>query len=72
MWKIIAVICVLEYPDYTMLPELECTQFADAKNTLFDNKNQCEIVAQRRHDETIALFKKARQPIESLKVSCVQ
>ena len=47
-------------------------QKVDLFYTLFDNKNQCEIVAQRRHDETIALFKKARQPIESLKVSCVQ
>ena len=72
MWKIVAVICMLEWPDYTMLSELECTQFEDASNTSYINLEQCEVVAQQRAEETLAKFKEARIEVESLKVWCVQ
>ena len=64
MWKIVAVICMLEWPDYTMLSELECTQFEDASNTSYVNLEQCEVVAQQRAEETLAKFKEARIEVE--------
>ncbi len=72
MWKIIAIVCMMEYPDYTMLPVLECHTFQDADEIQYATKQQCNIVAARRQSETELAFQQARESYESLRVYCIK
>ena len=72
MWKIIAVICILEWPDYTMNSELVCTMFEDSTDARFLTKEECDKSAIMKYDNTLDTFKKYRETFESLEVACVK
>ena len=71
MWKVIAIICILEWPDYTMNSELQCTQFDDTESSYFFEYKDCDSFAEQRFYQTMDQFNKNNVDFESIQVGCV-
>ena len=71
MWKVIAIICILEWPDYKMQSELKCTQFDDTESSYFFEYKDCDSFAEQRFYQTMDQFNKNNVDFESIQVGCV-
>ena len=70
MFKMIAVMCILVWPDDVMTSELKCTTHYEDPPRTFITEKQCEQAAYDKLEMTLAVFEQANIDWETFKISC--
>ena len=70
MYKIVAILCVLVWPDDTMDSQLQCTRHYESVHRSFTSLTVCEQEALAKQQTTIKGFAEWRVDYESFTVYC--
>ena len=70
MFKMIAVMCILVWPDDVMTSELKCTTHYEDPPRTFISQHACELAAYDKLEFTLDVFAQANVDYESFQIHC--
>ena len=70
MFEIVAVICMLAWPDDVMTSELVCERYTDTLTPKYAVLSECETRAYQRLEETVQAFDESDADWETITVQC--
>ena len=70
MFKMMAVMCILVWPDYTMESKLECTTYYETDGRTFSTIESCETAALAKLEMTLAGMNEYNADYQSITVGC--
>ena len=70
MFEMIAIMCILVWPDDVMTSKLKCTTHYEDPPREFVTVTKCEEAAYEKLEMTLAVFEERRVNFESFQIRC--